>query len=87
LSNMRIEIGRVNVRLQGGQWTPRGAEKVARSIIQHVHEGLAERQQPLRGGRKIERLAPDPIHVPHGTPDNLVAQRAAIALCRALGEN
>ena len=87
MRNMRVEIGRVNVRLQGGQWTPRGAEKVARSIIQHVRDALAKRQKPGRGRREIERLAPDPVHVPSGTPDHEVAQKAALALSRALAEN
>ncbi len=83
----RVEIGSVNIRLQGGQWTPREAEKMVRLMVQHVHDGLAKLQKRVHGGRKIDWLAPVPVRIPRGASGEEAARKAATEICRVLGEN
>ena len=83
----RIEIGRVNIRMQGGQWTPREAERVARMMVRQIRDGLAKSRSPIRGGREIERLAPAPVRLAPGTTGEEAARAAGAEIRRALGEN
>jgi hypothetical protein len=80
-----MEFGRVNIRIRGGHWTPREAEKMARLMVRQVQEGLARRSSQ-RGGREIERLAPA-VRIPRGATGEDAARAAAAEICRALGEN
>jgi hypothetical protein len=83
----RLEIGHVNIRMQGGRWTPQQAEKIARSMVQQMRETLARRQDGARSGARIERLAPRPVRIGSGTTGEEIARAAAAEICRALGEH
>jgi hypothetical protein len=86
VKNSRVEIGRVNIRMQGGQWTPHEAETMARLMVQQVRDGLARQQGPRRNRREMERVAPAPVRVRPGTTSEEAARAAAAEICRALRE-
>lgn len=87
MKNSRIEIGRVNIRMQGGQWTPHEAERIARLMVQQVRDGLARQPGPQRNGREMERLTPRPVRVRPGTTTEEAARAAAAEICRALRQS